>query len=135
MLERIRAIGYPAALVFQDGIEILPIPWDEFDAVFLCGSTTWKLGPAADLAAEARGRGIPVHLGRVNSLRRLRHAARIGATSADGTLLAFGPDRHLPRLLSWLHTIQPPPTAATTPAGPEDPPRDGKRRAGNPGAG
>ncbi|MBT8228301.1 MAG: hypothetical protein KJO75_22805 [Dactylosporangium sp.] len=62
-----------------------------------------------------------MHLGRVNSLRRLRHAARIGATSVDGTLLAFGPDRHLPGLPRWLHQIQPTPTVATAPAAPDDP--------------
>mgnify|MGYP003472101387 CR=1 FL=1 len=122
ILGPIRALGYPAALVFQDGIEHLPIPWDEFDVAFLGGSTTWKLGPAAsDLAAEARRRGTPVHLGRVNSLRRLHHAARIGATSVDGTLLAFGPDRHLPRLLRWLQQIQPSPTGATAPAASDGP--------------
>jgi hypothetical protein len=40
--------------------------------------------------------------GHINSLRRLRYAASIGCHSADGTCLAFGPDRQLPRLLGWL---------------------------------
>ena len=39
------------------------------------GTTSWKLGPAAaGLAAQARRRGLWVHLGRVNSLKRLRYA-------------------------------------------------------------
>jgi len=42
---------------------------------------------------------------RVNSLRRLRHAAAIGCESADGTFLAYGPDRNLPTLLGWLQTV------------------------------
>src|SRR5439155_24193033 len=55
MLERIRAAGYPVALVAQDGLEHLSIPFDSFDVLFLGGSTAWKLGPAAaDLAAQAR---------------------------------------------------------------------------------
>jgi hypothetical protein len=103
MLEQIRAAGYPAALVAQDGLEDLPVPWGSFDALFLGGTTQWKLGPAAArLAAQARQRGLWVHMGRVNSLRRLRYAHSIGCHSADGTCLAFGPDLHLPRLLGWL---------------------------------
>jgi hypothetical protein len=106
MLPRIRDLGYPAALVAQDGLEHLPIPWRSFDVLFLGGTTTWKLSPAAArLAERARTHGLAVHMGRVNSLRRLRHAAAIGCTSADGTLLAYGPDRHLPTLLSWLDAV------------------------------
>jgi hypothetical protein len=41
-------------------------------------------------------------MGRVNSRRRLRIAAQMGCHSADGTFLAFGPDRNLPHLLGWL---------------------------------
>jgi hypothetical protein len=106
MLDRIRALGYPAALVAQDGLEHLPVPWASFDVLFLGGTTAWKLGPAAaDLTAQARRRGVPVHMGRVNSLRRLRYAARIGCRSVDGTHLAFSPDRNLPKLLGWLALV------------------------------
>lgn len=38
----------------------------------------------------------------MNSLRRLTYAAAIGCHSADGTYLAYGPDRNLPTLLRWL---------------------------------
>lgn len=75
----------------------------EFDALFIGGTTAWKLGPAAaDLAAQARARGLRVHLGRDDSLKRLRHAASIGCHSVDGTHLAYGPNRILPELLTWL---------------------------------
>jgi hypothetical protein len=67
------------------------------------------LGPAAaDLAAEARARGLTVHMGRVNSLRRLRYAAAIGCHSADGTCLTYAPQQNLPRLLSWLDQVNQP---------------------------
>jgi hypothetical protein len=106
MLDRIRAAGYPAALVAQDGLEHLPIPWATFDVLFIGGSTEWKLGPAAaGLTAQAHRHGRPVHLGRVNSLRRLRYAASIGCQSVDGTFLAYGPDRNLHMLLRWLDTV------------------------------
>jgi hypothetical protein len=110
VLPRIRAFGYPAALVAQDGLEHLTVDWTAFDALFLGGSTAWKLGPAAaDLTAHARCLGLPVHMGRVNSFRRLAYAARIGRTSADGTHLAYGPRRKLPELLGWLDRLASPP--------------------------
>lgn len=115
MLPRIRQLGYPVALVAQDGLEHLPVPWDTFDVLFLGGTTAWKLGPAAlDLTAQARRRGLAVHMGRVNSLKRLRYAASIGCGSVDGTHLAYGPDRNLPVLLGWLRTLHAP-TPASTP--------------------
>lgn len=109
MLPRIRAFGFKAALVAQNGLEDLPVPWDTFDALFVGGDTAWKLGPAARaLVAEANARGKWTHLGRVNSLRRLRYAAAIGCDSADGTYLAFGPDTNLPKLLGWLRDVHQP---------------------------
>lgn len=110
MLPKIRALGYPAALVAQDGLEHLAVPWDEFDVLFIGGSTDWKLGPdARALVAEAKSRGKRVHMGRVNSERRYRYAAAIGCESADGTFLTFGPDRNLPQLLRWVtgQSVQP----------------------------
>lgn len=106
MLPRLRAAGFRAALVAQDGLEHHPVPWELLDALFLGGTTAWKLGPAAAaLAAEARARTLHVHMGRVNSLRRIRYAATIGCHSVDGTHLAFGPRRRLPELLGWLQTV------------------------------
>lgn len=102
-LSRIRALGYPAALVAQNGLDPLATPWATFDALFLGGDTAWKLGPQARaLTAEAKRRGKWVHMGRVNSARRLRYATAIGCDSADGTYLTRGPDRNLPNVLSWL---------------------------------
>jgi hypothetical protein len=104
---RIRAwFGLPVAFAAQDGLEHLDVPWRSFDVLFLGGSTTWKLGPAArHLAREAQARGKRVHMGRVNSLRRLRYAAAIGCDSADGTYLRFGPDVNLPTLQGWLRDV------------------------------
>lgn len=106
VLPVIRAQGYKAALVAQDGQESLPAPWDAFDCLFVGGTTKWKLSAHAyALVAEARARGKWTHMGRVNSERRLR-AARVGGyDSADGTYLAFGPDINTPRLMRWLDTL------------------------------
>lgn len=104
-MPKIRALGYPVAFVAQDGLEAMPVPWDDFDCLFIGGTTEWKLGPhARTLAAEAKRHGKWVHMGRVNSERRYRYAADIGCDSADGTYLTFGPDVNLPRLLAWVRT-------------------------------
>lgn len=107
VLPRLRALGYRAALVAQDGLEALPVPWDSFDVLFIGGSTAWKLSDAAlELVREAKRRGKWVHVGRVNSYRRLRLFTDAGADSADGTFLAFGPSANLPRLEAWLNRLQ-----------------------------
>lgn len=105
-LAKIRDLGIPAAFAAQDGSENGLIPWGEFKVLFLAGSTEWKVGPAAArLAGEAKARGLSVHMGRVNSLRRLTIASTFGCDSADGTYLAFGPDKNLPKVLSWLAEV------------------------------
>jgi hypothetical protein len=92
MLPRIRALGLPAAFVGQDGLTIDTTPWDAFDALFIGGTTEWKLSEVAyQLAAEAKRRGKWTHMGRVNSWRRFRAAAAAGYDSADGTYLRFDP--------------------------------------------
>jgi len=134
MLGWIRYAGYPVALVAQNGLEYLPVPWDDFDVLFLGGLAEcapcayvrpfsdrekvkrcpgchrrlleWKLGAAARaLVAEAKARGKRVHMGRVNSLRRLRYAAAIGCDSADGTYLTRAPDRYLPVIIGWQREV------------------------------
>jgi hypothetical protein len=100
------AVGLPVAFVAQDGQEGLPVPWDDFDALFIGGTTEWKLGPhARELAAQAVTEGKWVHMGRVNSLKRLKYADAIGCNSADGTFISFGPDRRLPEALAWLNLV------------------------------
>lgn len=94
MLPRIKSLGYPAALVAQDGLELLDVPWGEFDCLFIGGTTAWKLSEhARDLAAEAKRRGKWLHMGRVNSWKRFSAAAAAGYDSADGTVLRFDPSR------------------------------------------
>jgi len=129
VLPLIRAKGYRAALVAQDGLEnhLDAIPWGTFDVLFLGGGQDpkyvsktnrvrvkgptgrmrwvgeWKLTPgAARVVAAARARGVDVHMGRVNSLKRLRYAQAIGCTSADGTIIGYAPDVRTPEVQGWL---------------------------------
>lgn len=102
-LPDIRSLGMPAALVAQDGATPHSVPWGDFDVLFVGGSTAWKLGDeAASVMAAAVARGVPVHMGRVNTLKRMRYAFQHGCASIDGTYLAYGPDVNLPRLLTFM---------------------------------
>src|SRR5215211_5688048 len=107
ILPRIRALGFPASLVAQDGFDASAVDWSAFDVLFLGGSTEWKLSHhARDAVSEAKRHGKRTHMGRVNSLLRLRTAALWGCDTADGTFLAFGPDKNTPRLLKWLDALK-----------------------------
>lgn len=107
----VRSAGHPVAMVGQDGSEKTDIPWSDFDAWFIGGSTRWKLSQASvDLAAEAKGRGKWIHCGRVNSMKRLGWAMRIGCDSCDGSSysrfhhrsITHRPDMSLERHLRFL---------------------------------
>lgn len=106
-LPQIRALGLPAAWVLQNGATLDTVPWDTFDVLFVGGDDDFKLGPvAAAIVREAVELGYPVHMGRVNSSRRLAYAAHLGCDSADGTFLAFGPDKNLPRVRAWFERLE-----------------------------
>ena len=78
--------GWPIALVAQDGIEDLPIPWQLLAAIFIGGSTKWKCSDAA-IAVVKTGKllGKWVHVGRVNTPERFDRFAALGVDSIDGT--------------------------------------------------
>lgn len=104
MLPQIRALGFRAGFVAQEGIEELEVPWSEFDCLFVGGkATAWKLGPIAKrLCCEAKARGKWVHVGRVNSEMRVTYCAEeLEADSCDGTFIAFAPDTNMRRLKGW----------------------------------
>jgi len=99
----IRRRGLPLALVAQDGLTPGRVPWWELDALFIGGTTEWKMGgQAIALIAEARARGKWVHMGRVNSKKRLDYARFLGCDSADGSKWAIWRDTWLPGGLEHL---------------------------------
>ncbi len=99
--------GYPIALVGQDGAEDLDLEWAAFDAFFIGGTTEWKLSAAAaDLMAEAKLRGKWVHMGRVNTLMRIRQAWAVDVDSIDGSGWAKFQGKYLERHLPYLESIQ-----------------------------
>ena len=89
----------PIAFVLQDGITIDTVPWHHIDAVFVGGTTTWKLSPAPlRILEEAARRGLWRHIGRVNSIVRYNHF-RDFADSCDGTGITKYPNTYIHRLL------------------------------------
>lgn len=105
--------GLPVALVLQNGIDRpalmrwLDRTWHRLDAVFIGGDDEFKLGPvAAELAREAKRRGLWVHWGRVNSRKRMRHCIETGACdSMDGSMWARFRKTHLDKGLRWLNEL------------------------------
>lgn len=89
--------GLRPAYVIQDGQTIWNIDWGLVDALFVGGSTEYKLGPDARLLVyAAKSRGLWVHMGRVNSKKRMSYARMIGCDSVDGSSFNMYRDRHLP---------------------------------------
>lgn len=140
----IRAAGFPVALVAQNGLEDLlwrmvrEDLWALVDVLFLGGGPDpalvtpenrdgeWKLSPGARRCVfAAKMRGKLVHMGRVNSYKRLQHGQTIlaGAAvnvdgermpggcidTADGTFLKFGMKQNVPRMLEWFGKLTPDP--------------------------
>jgi hypothetical protein len=102
--EKLLLCGQPRAFVLQDGQEDRELPHAE--AYFIGGSTDWKLSEAAaDCVDEGISRGAWIHMGRVNSLKRLQQAFDLGCNSVDGTGMSKFPDTIIPRMLGWLHHI------------------------------
>ena len=77
---RVRAYGFPCAFVVQDGMTREDVPLDA-DVVFVGGSVGWKWSTLASWCAWF----TRVHVGRVNSLRRLIDCEERGVESVDGT--------------------------------------------------
>ncbi len=103
----IRCLNLPVAFVAQDGLLPNKVPWHRIACLFIGGSTKWKLGAeAAEVAREAKERGKWLQVGRVNSLRRIELAYRMGADSFDGGAANRFGDTHIPRFLRWMRHLE-----------------------------
>lgn len=98
----IRGLGWPPALVLQDGITAERVPWDDVGALFVGGSTAFKESAAVrTLMAYGRARGLWCHWGRVNGKRRYALALKAGVDSIDGTGFSMYPDTNIPLAEQW----------------------------------
>lgn len=80
---------WPIALVAQDGQQDLEIPWDSIKAIFIGGSTEFKLSEhAKQIIKCAKVLNKWVHVGRVNTPDRFEYFDEMGVDSIDGTGLS-----------------------------------------------
>ena len=104
----VRGLGFPAAFVLQDGCDSFDDVPADADAVFVGGTTAYKLsGIAAGIVRAAKRRGMWVHMGRVNTVRRIQYAQAIGCDSIDGTAFSMFSDTYIPRALRMLASAEP----------------------------
>ena len=102
-LPALRKRGLPAAIVAQDGATVATVPWAEIQALFIGGSTAWKLGEQAEeLIWAASARKKWVHVGRINSMVRINRFDPMPVNSFDGGQFSMFPDTYIPRYLERL---------------------------------
>jgi hypothetical protein len=95
---RLREMGFDTlAFAAQDGMSTKDVP-SEAALVFIGGTTKWKWG-SLGMWTEHFPR---VHVGRVNTEKRLWEAHEAGAESVDGTGYFRGDPKQLAGLLSYL---------------------------------
>lgn len=94
---RVAAYGWPLAFAVQDGMTPEDVPTGA-EVVFIGGSTEWKWANMA-MWCESFPR---VHVGRVNTYRRLWQCHDAGAESCDGTGWTRGDQRQHRGLLAYL---------------------------------
>ena len=82
--------GHRLLFVAQDGVSLSDL--ETFTkrgiGIFIGGSTDWKLSSIKGIADLCRGYDVLCHVGRVNTLKRLRKCVFDGAHSFDGSGMA-----------------------------------------------
>jgi hypothetical protein len=92
-------VSWQSALVAQDGLEDLEVPWHDLDCLFIGGRDPWKDSQCAqDLVKAAVVLGKHVHIGRVNTPERYELFANLGAHTCDGSGIARYPAVKLPSM-------------------------------------
>jgi len=95
----VKALGYKAAFATQNGCTVGMVPWDEMDVLFIGGSDAHRVRECWPLIAEAKRRSMWVHVGRVNSAKRIQQFCV--ADSVDGTHLSVEPSVRNQEKLLW----------------------------------
>jgi hypothetical protein len=84
--DRLRGINRPFLLAVQNGMtpnHVIPFVGEL--GIFVGGDTEWKLETLPDWGELAHIAGCYLHVGRVNTRRRIRKCAMAGADSFDGS--------------------------------------------------
>ena len=87
-VQKLRDRGAPVAIVLQNGAKPGNVPWHDIDTLFIGGDDAYKTGPDAKACTQhAQKLGMNIHMGRVNTGKRMDVASEWGVNSADGTYL------------------------------------------------
>jgi hypothetical protein len=105
-LSEMAFVPFRLAFVLQNGCTVDEIPWDDIAAVFVGGDNEFKLRQSAPLIDAAKERCKLVHIGRVNTHRRLRYAYDLGADTVDGTNYSMFSETHLPGALAFVRGLE-----------------------------
>lgn len=92
----LKRYNYKIAFVAQDGCKPENVP-ENADYVFVGGLDPWKI----ENIHKFIGLGKPVHVGRVNSLSRLKYCQDLGVNSVDGTGWLRARDKKFHDLFEW----------------------------------
>lgn len=115
-LPRLQGLA-PIAFAVQDGmteVDVEPLlAAGLIQVLFVGGSTDWKIATMAGWVALGARYGIPTHIGRVNTIKRIYLCLAAGAHSFDGSgpgkfvecLLAIDASRHQTDLEAHLRAI------------------------------
>ena len=99
-------VSLPRAYVAQDGAEDLELPFAYFKCLFIGGTTDWKLSRSAEsVIQEGKRQNKVIHMGRVNSQKRMRYAYQLGCDSVDGTGYSKYNKIELLKFLEYVHTL------------------------------
>jgi hypothetical protein len=102
----IKSYNFPIALVLQDGMDVKSIPFDKIDAIFIGGSTEYKLGEEVrEIVKKSKQLNKWIHMGRVNFIKRLKYAHSIGCDSVDGSGFSMFPEKMIPPALLFLENL------------------------------
>lgn len=104
----IKKFGFNRALVLQNGIT-----WSDWlkykpktQAVFVGGNTEFKFSSIVSrIIQDASRNGMPCHMGRVNSLKRIKYSISIGCDSCDGSGFSKWPDTHIPKAVEFIKAV------------------------------
>lgn len=91
------AVALQDGCCFREAMAIRP------HTVFIGGTTHWKWLNAERITEWAHGRGLWVHIGRVNGPNGFREALRLCADSCDGTGINRFPDKMIPPIMRVLN--------------------------------
>ena len=96
----------PLAFVLQDNMPVNEIPFDKFSSLFIGGSTEYKLSKeVADIVSISKSKNKWVHMGRVNSNKRIKYAHEIGCDSVDGTGFSMFANTYIQPALQLLRKL------------------------------